>query len=149
MKIRLVLQYWLDALSHVDTETTNVGGRTKAQTTMVQSQKILFLFTLPYDLYENVKVFLVLYVPWITCSPLPVPQMLFSTFKTVCALPHINALCVKPLRNLGIQGFAKMNPSTPIFPTQNYFRWKYLRTTFVSVSLSFKYLVRVENIQLN
>ena len=33
-----------------------------------------------------------------------------------------NALCVKPLRNLGIQGFAKMNPSAPIFPTQNYFR---------------------------
>ena len=32
------------------------------------------------------------------------------------------ALCVKPLRNLGIQGFAKMNPSAPIFPTQNYFR---------------------------
>ena len=42
-----------------------------------------------------------------------------------------------------------MNPSAPIFPTQNYFRWKYLRTTFVSVSLSFKYLVRVENMQLN
>ena len=35
---------------------------------------------------------------------------------------HDSALCVKPLRNLGIQGFAKMNPSAPIFPTQNYFR---------------------------
>ena len=55
-----------------------------------------------------------------------------------------NALCVKLLGNLGLQGFARMNASAPIFPTQNYFRWKYLRTTFVSVSLSFKYLVRVE-----
>ena len=60
-----------------------------------------------------------------------------------------NALCVKLLGNLGLQGFARMNASAPIFPTQNYFRWKYLRITFLSVSLSFKYLVPVENMQLN
>ena len=35
----------------------------------------------------------------------------------------------------------KWTPSAPIFPTQNYFRWKYLRTIFVSVSLSFKYKI--------
>ena len=34
----------------------------------------------------------------------------------------ISALCVKPLGNLAFQGFARMNPSAPIFPTQNYFR---------------------------